>query len=115
MSQEIAQLKATVEQLKAGQEQMAQQIARDRRAKPAVIRTSPAKPAQTNTAQAKPSDTNWRAKVTAALPPRPGPAAGSQPATGLCNRAGHLLPAASHLRLAAHKPPLSPATRSDAV
>ena len=72
MSQEIAQLKATVEQLKAGQEQMAQQIARDA-AKPAVIRTSPAKPAQPNTVQTKPSDPNWRAKVTAALPPRPAP------------------------------------------
>jgi hypothetical protein len=66
MGQQIEALKASIEQLKAGQEQMAQQMARNSAARPTQARTSPATPSDI-----RPADQSLRAKVTAALSPRP--------------------------------------------
>ncbi len=65
MGQQIAALKASIEQLKASQDQMAQQMSRDMARTP-VARTSQAKPVP-----AVPVEPSLRAKVTAALSPRP--------------------------------------------
>lgn len=66
MGQQIEALKASIEQLKAGQEQMAQQMARNSAARPTQARTSQATPSDI-----RPADQSLRAKVTAALSPRP--------------------------------------------
>ncbi|MEO6842186.1 MAG: hypothetical protein ABI192_15650 [Bradyrhizobium sp.] len=65
MGQQIASLKASIEQLKASQDQMAQQMSRDV-AKTPVARTSQARPSEI-----RPAEPSLRAKVTAALSPRP--------------------------------------------
>jgi uncharacterized small protein (DUF1192 family) len=65
MGQQIAALKASIEQLKAGQDQMAQQMSRDAARTP-VARTSQAKPAP-----AAAGEQGLRARVSAALSPRP--------------------------------------------
>jgi hypothetical protein len=65
MGQQIAALKASIEQLKASQDQMAQQMSRDTARTP-VARTSQAKPAPIASVEQ-----SLRAKVTAALSPRP--------------------------------------------
>jgi Meckel syndrome type 1 protein len=64
MGQQIAALKVSIEQLKASQDQMAQQMSRDTARIP-VARTSQAKPAAAGAVD------SLRAKVTAALSPRP--------------------------------------------
>lgn len=64
MGQQIAALKASIEQLKASQDQMAQQLSRDATRTP-LARTSPAKPS------AAPVEQSLHAKVTAALSQRP--------------------------------------------
>ncbi len=67
MGQQIAALKASIGQLKASQDQMAQQMSRDAARTP-VARTSQAKPAQ-----AVSVEQSLRARVSAALSPRPAP------------------------------------------
>ena len=64
MGQQIEALKASIAQLKAGQEQMAQQISRDI-VKNAVARTAEGKSSETRTAEP-------RSRLSA-LPPRPAP------------------------------------------
>ena len=65
MGQQIAALKASIEQLKASQDQMAQQMSRD------VARTPVARTSQTKPAPVVSVEQSLRAKVTAALSPRP--------------------------------------------
>jgi len=65
MGQQIEALKASIEQLKAGQEQIAQQMARN-----SAARTTPARTSQARPSDIKPADQSLRAKVTAALSPR---------------------------------------------
>jgi hypothetical protein len=61
MGQQIASLKASIEQLKASQDQMSRDVART-----PVARTSQARPSDI-----KPAEPSLRAKVAAALSPRP--------------------------------------------
>jgi hypothetical protein len=70
MGQQIMALKASIEQLKASQDQMAQQMSRDTARTP-VARTSQAKPSQVAPAPIAAVEQSLRAKVTAALSPRP--------------------------------------------
>ena len=65
MGQQIEALKASIEQLKAGQQQMAQQLAQQ------TARNSAARTTQARPSEIKPADQSLRAKVTAALSPRP--------------------------------------------
>ena len=65
MGQQIASLKASIEQLKASQDQMAQQMSRD------VARTPVARTSQARPSEIRPAEPSLRAKGTAALSPRP--------------------------------------------
>jgi hypothetical protein len=87
MGQQIATLKASIEQLKASQDQMAQQMSRDTTRTP-VARTSQAKPAP-----AGPVD-SLRAKVTAALSPRPAAPPPRKPRPAYTPQASAALPPA---------------------
>jgi hypothetical protein len=69
MGQQVEELKATIAQLKAGQAQMARELARTSEAKTSEARTSEAKPAET-----RPAEQNLRPRVSALTPPAPRPA-----------------------------------------
>ena len=80
--QEIEQLKASIAELKAGQQQMSREIARTSESKASESKASEAKASDAKASEAKVSEQNPRPRL-AALPPRPAAARAHKPMSPL--------------------------------